>query len=435
MSSTHDGSPRPGHGRAAGFTLVELLVATAIGSLLMTALVLAADLFGQQVEAVGEETDHELEEALFGVTEAVRRAWSVEREALDRLAVQDVHGRTTRYLLESGALTVQRPNGASGPVLAGLSALGFGIDTMPRYREATPLTLGGTLWASDGSGSPSVHTLGQPGAAVSLGFTLDAEAPTSVQTVDAVPEQLLEASPQQLLLALSRVEATGPTFCHLHDVHVDPHTCSFVTPQISLALHEARAPGDPRPDGPALAVALLSTAGLPTDAHEWIDTDTGLPVVPPVTPALDWWDTHPEVQLSVAAPADVPTLVDLSTLAAAVEPGRAYTVVITNLGHDLVRFRTQPLVVGEPTTVARRIDAGAPFEPAALVVPRTLSGDRTFTQTQSVDVVTRVSVSMTTEAGAALTGSASVIGQTTVTEPWLGAVPGEIPDLQMESHP
>ncbi len=441
MSRTHDEHPRPGHGRAAGFSLVELLVATALGSLLMTALVLAADLFGQQVEAVHEETDHSLEEALFSVTEAVRHGWTVEREALDQLAVHDPYGRTTRFLLDAGSLQVQRPSGASGALLTGVADLAFGIDTMPRYREDDPVTLGGTLWSSQGTSVPgtggalSIHTLDQPGAAVSLGFTLDTDAPSSVQTVTGVDEQLLEATPAELFMVLSRVDATGPAFCHVHAVHVDPHTCFFEAPTVRFALHEARAPGDPRPDGPALASFVLGTSSLPTDAHQWIDTVSGQPVVPPAGPDLAWWESHPEVQLAVASQASASTLVDLSALASGVEPGRAYAVVVTNLGHDLIRLQSRALPAAEPTTVATRSADGEPFSAAALIVPRTLAGDRTFTQTLSVDVVTRVNVSMTTETGQAITGSASVIGQTTVTDPWLGAVPGQVPDLQLESAP
>ena len=82
---------------APGFTLIELLVAMALGALLLSGLANSARVFEESVRYVRDEDDHRLEDALVGITDAVRTAWLVERPSATRLELTDAFGRKTVF--------------------------------------------------------------------------------------------------------------------------------------------------------------------------------------------------------------------------------------------------------------------------------------------------------------------------------------------------
>jgi len=428
-------TPCPG---AQGFTLLELLLAVALGALLLTGLANSARVFDECVREVRDEDDNRLEESLVAITDAVRTAWLVERPSATRLDLTDALGRKTVFRKSGSTLTVTRPSGASGVVIPDLASLSFDVATTRRYAEATPRTRYETWWTSPAPvGAPTMLTL-HGGDALALGLNLGTAAPVAVNTVAGVSEQVLDASIDRLVVALTYFDGSRPEFCHLHSTG-PPHNPNHTAGSSSLAvdLFESRVYGDPRPWGAALATASVPTPALPAVTYKWIDSLTLGQVTPPevIDPpagiAWGWWAAHPQVVLQVSSPPAVDVPVDLVPMAKLLQPGRGYAVVLRVAGVDFVSVEAFALPSAAGSNVALRANGATSFTPLALAVPFRVEGMRRCTQTTAHDVVSRVTVTMTRTNGESLSGSALVAAQSTASDAWAGPVPGKMPVLQL----
>jgi len=254
-----------------------------------------------------------------------------------------------------------------------------------------------------------------------------------------------------------------------------PDTQSF--PNVTIQLFEARAPDDARPVGEPLASMTLVGQALPKASATWVltyvgsnthfvhnhsaeecaaTTSTGKVVmchVPPGNPA----NAHSITISPSAVPAhlahgdyfgccgahetlsSVYTLnlnatpveysFDISQLGSLILPGRAYALVLTMTGPGMLYLGASAAGTATNSGVAQASVGYGVLEPVAASVPFKLDGLQRITQTDEFQSVSRVSLTMEMDDGQTVRGSASVASQATVPGEWLGAVPGEVADL------
>lgn len=443
-----------------GFSLVELLVALALGALIVTALATMVPLMGEQAEEVRRDADRELETAVALIADDVRSAWAVERPAADRLVVHDALGNQTVYELSGGALRVSRPSGDSGDLVSDVASLTFTVEETTRLRDDTPAAQYGTIASkTTGSSTPALVLL-QAGDKVAMGFRVPTAAPDEFDVVDGIDEQLLHSTIDRVSVAVGFINANLKEFCHLHAA--PPHNPThpgYEGGRLYVDVYEARVPGDPRPHGPVLASTIVPATQLPPSIHRWIDTTTGEYADPPdgveagLYPpcieglpcpegphmhALDvpggvawgWWDNHPEVELFIPTPttaADVP----ITGLGAVLEPGKDYSLVISVSGFDMLALGAVP-ATDSPVAIKKVGETTFTTQPKELAFR--IEGTRTFTQTREQPVVSRVTIAATRTDGRSTSASSTVVGQVVAQVPWYGAVPGETPALQLAGN-
>jgi len=413
----------------AGFSLIEMLIATSIGAGLMVSLAAMAHLFTAQVTEAGSG-DLKMEQAVATLSQQVRTAWAVAGPAADQLQLHDPFGNVTEYFVEDDALKVLRPSGAEGTLLSGVQSVNFALRTTSRLRESTPQTAVQTFWSSPANaGAPSMLTLTN-GQSIAVGFTMPVAAGSSFNHVDGIAEQVKTTTPTRLLLPVAWLDASNKSFCHLHASQ--PHSPNHASGQgtLTIDLYEARVPGDGRPLGTRLGTTTVTTGTLPTSSYQWWDTKTNTAASPPAGVAWGWWSGHPEVVLKVnTSPSQA--AISISGLNATLLPGRAYTLVLTLNGWDEISVQTRPLSSSKLSGVALKTSSGGSWSPQAKTVTCSLEGNQTITQTSAAAVVTGVTMSVQMQDGRTATGAANVAGQLAVDDPWLGALPGELPDLEL----
>lgn len=419
--------------RVRGFSLIELLLALVLGSMLVTALASATQVIAKQVEYVRPDSASQAERALALLSNSVRSGWTVEKISATRLSITDVYGNATDYFLENGALRVTRPSGATGDLVSDVASLSFDIQTTQRLREATPLGQYGVLsTVAEPSGTQIPITL-PTGSAIAFGFTAPLAAPSSVETVPGVTEELISTTLERLLIPIAWLDRGLNEFCHLHasqphSPNHDPADAGALT----IELYEAQVAGEASPYGPLLASAAIFTQTLTPLPFWWWDTEELESVEAPDPPngvAWGWWDLHEHVVLQTGAVPSTSAL-DVAGLGAALEPGRAYTVVLRVTGLADVQLRAVSIGSSAGSGIAIQSSGGGAFVPQALAISHILEGTRTFTQTIEQDVCSRVTVSVVLSDGRTVSGSASVLSQLGTDDPWLGVVPGERPVLE-----
>jgi len=507
LRDSHLGSGPALRGRNAGFSLTELLIATALAASLMIALTAGAQLMGEQVEDVRDVADTDFETSVNHVIEEVRRGWVVERPSADRLDLRDASGGQTSYYVENDELKVARPSGEVGTLLGDVASVNFDVGTVQRLREAPTVSETGSWWSrvpsgptlpylfgSAGGGSPGDPEDTSPGLvtndqAVAIGFRVSSGAPSSVITVSGVEEEVLDATLDGLSLPVSfaardsalagssagassgggssggqgqgqgqglgQGQGQGSsgsgssgkvTICHVppgnpanaHTISVGAsavpahlaHGCSvgacssgLVTTAgfVGIELYEARVPGDGRPYGVLLGATEMPADLLPPANYTLVGGQTTqqgnktIYVTPPTGMLVD--------QPLAAVP------IDLTAMGITLEPGKAYTLVLRYTGDGMVAVRSAPDGSGG-TEVAAQDDAGSAFVPSGVEVQVNLDGTRVFSQTAEHQVIARVSVTVTLLNGRSMTASAAIDGQLAATNPWHGAVPGELPSLE-----
>jgi hypothetical protein len=254
-----------------------------------------------------------------------------------------------------------------------------------------------------------------------------------------------------------------------------PDTLPF--PQVTLQLFEARAPDDARPTGAPLGSVNLTGQALPVATASWQQQMVGSTThfvhnhsaaqcaattasgkvaichVPPGNPANahsilispnavaahlahgDYFgacgahSTTPSVYTLNVDANPVPYEFNISGLGALIQPGRAYTLMLTMTGPGILYVGATDAASASNSGVAQASVGYSSLLPVASSVPFQLKGLQRITQTDEKDVVSRVSLAMHLDNGKVVRGSASVASQSTVPGDWHGAVPGEVADI------
>ncbi len=402
--------PTPASSRprsSLGLTMVELLIAASMGAVIMVGAAHTTGMFGQNLTELLDEQDTELEEAMSLIAHDVRYAWQVSTPNPHTLNVVDATGLRTQYTKSDTKLEVVRPDGSTGTLLEDVRGVTFTTETIERLREDAPLQRTHSFWTASEPSSPAAVEVFPAGRELALGFSVDSSSIFQASAVPEAPEQLIEADLGTFRLPIAVVLDGGG--------------------DVEITLYRSWTPGDARPEGPALASTSFPMRNLPTTPSSFWDP-VGLQTVTATGRVWDWWVANPQYELVTTTPtADVP--VDLAALAATIQPGRSYTLVIRVVGNGNIALRTHSLASADGSEVALKADVSSPWVAQAATVPRVLTGRAMQTDTTVRDAVSRVFISITPAEGDLLTTSASIAGQMFVRDPWLGNVPGEIPVL------
>jgi hypothetical protein len=250
--------------------------------------------------------------------------------------------------------------------------------------------------------------------------------------------------------------------------------CSALPPatqsaELLFTLYESRAPDDARPHGPALATMVLVADAIPSGSASWqlvqtVTGGSGVPTtpdgkvlmchVPPGNPGNahgitvspnavnahlahgDYYGSCGEHEgsedvyaLEIDTDPSVVSL-DLSPLGVAIEPGRAYTLVMSMQSEGFVVMGGHPIGSADNSGIAQSASLNGALQPVAMSVPFRMEGMQRITQTAEFEPVSRVSVTVAMDSGRSASGSASVTSQVSVPSLWEGAVSGELEVLE-----
>ncbi len=419
-----------------GLTLLELLAVVALLSLLLVALadrgVASVDLGGLVTDAAAAGTrDDGSEAALRRLGSVVRAAVDVRAAGPERLELVDAAGGVTRLSARDGALRLAR-DGSEEVLVGGVTDASFEVRTRRELVDAAPEERSGTLWTSDPGSGATRPTVLEAGRQLALGFTLPVAAPTGTGSVPEVPEELVEAVPERLVLRMGRVAGHHEVFCHRHarPPHLGAHPAGRSS--VTVSLHAARAPGDARPTGDALATLAVPASSLPEVEHNWYDTRSDDVVLPPeiLEPgtgiAWSWWERHPEVVLNLT-PSLREVELDLRGFGAVIRPGRAYTLVVGVSGVDLLVVEVDDDAPSRAAPVAVREATGRPMTAASFGVWSRIDGRRTYSRALEVSRPREVVASLGWPGGRR---QDLVIGMPTrVVEASVAAGPVPVPDV------
>jgi prepilin-type N-terminal cleavage/methylation domain-containing protein len=379
-----DHSPAPLHARrhCAGFSLMELLLAAALGAVLVTATATMTGSFGMTVAQLETDSVDSYEAALARITRDVRYAWWVEVPSSSSLRIADSDGDVTEYFGVGNSLLVRRPDGAQGAVITGLASLAFEAQTAQRLREETPVTLNRRLSGVAAPASLSSSYLLDAETSLALAFEVSSNA--GPLTVPGVDDRVRSHLPNRLDVRVARQNNLG---------------------SLRVEVYEARAPGDarPRPGSTALCAFNIPTNLLPVGS-------------------------------GILAPAAVQSLA-IPSMTGRLKPGVAYSIVLSAAGSArLYVGRWLSLAGASRSVLIKGTAADAHDNPGAwanqsFVVPFGVYGEISLTTTTATDVVEQVRISMGTSSGAEHLGSACVSTQVLADDPWLGVIPCETPAL------
>lgn len=261
-------------------------------------------------------------------------------------------------------------------------------------------------------------------------------------------------------------------------------SCSALPPptqaaELVISLYEARAPDDARPHGPVLGAMVLVANAIPNGSASWVQADPGtgshsgecshsaeecgattpngkvmMCHVPPGNPGNahtitisqnavaahlahgDYYggcgehdDPSAVYSLEIdATPSQVS--LDLSPLGAIIEPGRAYSLVISMQSEGFIVVGGDSVAAAENSGVAQSSSLNGSLQPVAMAVPFALQGMQRITQTAEHEPISRVSLTVAMDSGKTASGSASVTSQVAIPGLWEGVVSGEIEALE-----
>jgi len=389
------------HGRnpAAGFTLVELLLATALGALLVLAAAATAGVFAETVAELERTSSSEADQALARVTADIRYAWWVDVRSPESLRVADADGRVSEYYLHEGSLKVRRPSGEVGVLARGISSLAFTAQTAQRLREGSPVVRRGTIASADATALPPVALMLEDLDELVLGFLAPVDAGEG--DVAGIREQVLALQPATLEIEVERATTRASSF--------------------EIVLAETKAPARARPRaGGAVGAVSYPVSSLPMATHAPIP-DPG---------DLLGGDILDDGPLTVAVLPPTSSLsFDLSGVPP-LEPGRGYAVVLRVVGTNARVVLPAHVQVPTREDVAHKDAGTAEYDEQRFVVPFRLVGDLTTTSTVAHDVPQTVHTVLTTADGRANQATTAVLGQVLAPDPWAGAVPGELPEVR-----
>jgi hypothetical protein len=377
--------------RAAGFSLMELLLAATLGAVLVTATATLTGSFGDTVAQLDTESVDSYEATLARLSRDVRYAWWVEVPGPDSLRVADTANAVTEYFRVGDSLLVSRPDGSQGAIISGLDDVSFAAAMGQRLREGPTDTRNGRLYGVSVPAAVSGSIKLVPGNQLAMAFHMNSDA--GPLTVDGVDDRLLRCLPDRLDLRLAKGSSGG-------NLHVE--------------LYTSRSPGDarPRPGATALVAFDVGLRLLPA----------GVVVIPATVPG------DPSTAY-YAAPATT-TSVAIPPVATRLPPGTGYCVVLSVTGSgSLGIVGAWASAIGAHRGVIFRHLATDPWTNLPAVIPMGVYGDFTLTTTEATDVTTQVSMALTGGDGVEHISSACPTSQVMAEDPWLGVVPDESPSL------
>jgi prepilin-type N-terminal cleavage/methylation domain-containing protein len=361
----------------AGFTLAELLLASVLGAMLLTAL--AVSTFGfthtlDYMESKAGVTD-DADPVLRRITKEIRESWWVEQPEEQKILVADANGDVTEYFIEDAKLWVKRPNGDTGYIYSDFADFTIESSTMPRKREGPLVDADGIFYQSGVSGTATTLVAnGASGESISLAFTAPA-VPSEVPGEAAADEEVKSVLASVVDVPLTYVHVTGSN-------------------NVAFQIYESWAPGKARPYGSQIASVSVSGSSLPAA----------------VASGGGWAVPISNVAVALSAP---------------LEPGTGYSLVITPQGNNIVVLRK--------VNVAPSIDhddvaklSGSSWVDQACVVPFDVKGPWSRTSTLNYDVISLVTLTAWPTNSPLQQRSAAVLSQAITEDPWLGVVPGEI---------
>jgi type II secretory pathway pseudopilin PulG len=360
-----------------GFTLAELLLASILGAMLLTALAVSTFGFTANLEHLEAKAGvgSDIDPVLRRMTREIREAWLVEHPEPQRLRLTDPDGAVTEYFVDDGNLKVTRPNGDEGVVYVGLEQFSIESGQTPRKREGPVLDHDGAWFARPAGASPVAYTVPVDGA-LALGFV----APSASQDVAGLvlaDEQVTSVASSIVELPLAWVNGTAQH-------------------QLKVEIYESWAPGKAKPYGTPVATLTVPGSSIPQATGG-------------------------------AGGYDVPVAMVPLALPASLTPGTGYTIVAKVLGNSQIVTQASIAMPGPlDDEIAVQTTAGGNYLVQAMTVPFNVKGAYHTTSTVESTAINRVSLSVTPTGKQSQQRSASVLGQAYTDDPWLGTVAGEI---------
>lgn len=368
---------------AAGFTLPEVLLASTLGAMLLTALTLSTMGFADVLTDLEAKAGvaKELDPVLRTVTRDIREAHWAEVVDPGRIRLADHEGNYTTYYwaADDAELRVTRPNGDDGAVYDAAEALAFTGQMIDRYREGPAVSWDGTWYAASVPSSFDMAVEIPAGAELAMGFV------TPVLDTDAVgagdlDQRFLDLGLGVLRMPVAWIPGSGP------------HT-------MSVTIYESWAPGAARPLGDPLGSVTVAGSDLPAAVWDGDDSE---------------WEEPDMVSIG------------LSTLSLTLEPGTAYTAVVAAGGDAQLVVTAHPFMKSYIHDDVSIRPSSGDFVEQPLIVPLELSGSSQMSSTLVIPVVELISISVTPIGRSSQTRSAALLSQAVSTDPWLGVVPGEV---------
>ena len=371
--------PAPASRARAGFTLPELLLASTLGAMLLTALAVTTFGFANNLHYLEVEAgvNSDADPVLRRMTREVREAWYVEQPSAQALDIHDPEGGVTKYWVDDGELWIERPSGDSGVVYDKFQD--FTIQSLYTVRKRE-----GPLVSSDGTWYSAKQPVAAPGSIVkgqgssfALGFVAPV-LPADIPGQAALEEEVVSVS-------ISVVEVPIAWY---HESEGN---------SLTVSLYESWAPGAAEPYGAALASVNVVGSALPL-AHK-----TG-----------EVWD--------------VPTTSVPISLNAALTPGVGYAVVFTVFGNNKLVLKGLPVTPSvDYDETASKPYSSSNWTTQPYVVPFSARGPWARTSTIEQQVISMVTMTAYPFDRPLQQRSAAVLSQVFTTDPWLGVVPGETP--------
>ncbi len=385
MMTHNDPLPsRPSSRRAAaGFTLAEVLLASILGAMLLTALTFSTMGFADvltDLEAKAGVTK-ELDPVLRSVTRDIREAHWAEIVGSSRIKLADHTGALTEYYWDDQdkLLRVLRPNGDDGPVFDAAEAATFTVQWLDRHREGSPVNWDGTWYAASLPSSFDMAVEIPSGAELAMGFIAPVDDSQAIGAGSS-GERFLDVGLGVMRMPVAWVPGSGA-----HNM--------------TVTIYESWAPGSAKPLDTSLGSVTVAGSDLPAavwDASEseWLEPDM--------------------------------VSIGLSTLSLTLEPGASYTAVVSAGGDAQLVVTAHPFMkTYAHDDVAIKPLSGA-FVDQPLIVPLEMSGNSQMSSTSVIPVIELISISVTPLNRASQTRSAALLSQAVSSDPWLGVVPGEI---------
>ncbi len=410
--------------RIRGFTLVEMMLAAALGALLMIATAQSAGLFATTVAALESDSADDIDRALARIARDVRYAWWADVPSATRLRLADASGDVSEYRLDGTDLLLELPSGETGVLAADVTDVTFEvINSITRYRDGPTQSVYGTLAQCDVPSPDKTYAMGHTGM-LGLGLTLAEDAGEG--SVTGVNERLVYAVPESLELPIASsagfsgqvVLTLSPSKAH-GDARLKPGAAALGSKPLGLAILPLSTI-----DLTRVTMSLLGGLWKTAVCHAGVDTNIPVGDLAEHIAHGDIPTCGSEESFDVFSVPTINSNLAFTMPNVQLYPGVGYTLQFTvnGLGSiSLVAAKSR----SKAWDIVKRKEAGDDVDRLDREFPFVLRGTRVITTTTETAVVASVGLSITSAAGETRSGSSSVYNQVMAPDPWTGVVPGE----------